>query len=123
MSARKRVGKAKTSSSAGSARTRRPPAVKTPREPVDPRRREYRLLIAKRVEKQIEALPIEIRRLVVERVLRLASEPRPPGCESLAGRSGAYRVRQGSYRVVYEVNEEERAVIIANIGHRRDVYR
>jgi len=44
------------------------------------------------------------------------------GCVNLAGRDD-YRVRVGEYRVVYAVDDAERAVIVARIAHRRDVYR
>jgi mRNA interferase RelE/StbE len=62
------------------------------------------------------------RRRVVERIERLASEPRPRGCVKLA-REGFYRVRQGRYRIVYEVRDAELIVLVISVGDRRDVYR
>ncbi len=52
----------------------------------------------------------------------LSDQPRPPGCEKLTGRD-LFRVRQGKYRILYEVQDRDLAVIIFKIGHRRDVYR
>jgi mRNA interferase RelE/StbE len=52
----------------------------------------------------------------------LAADPRPVGVVRLAGRAG-YRVRVGDYRVVYAVDDAERVVIVARLGHRREVYR
>jgi mRNA interferase RelE/StbE len=32
-------------------------------------------------------------------------------------------VRQGPYRIVYEVDDDSKLVRVVKIGHRRDVYR
>ncbi|HEX2253867.1 MAG TPA: type II toxin-antitoxin system RelE/ParE family toxin [Thermoanaerobaculia bacterium] len=55
-----------------------------------------------------------------ERIAALAADPRPPGCRKLFG-LGRYGIRVGTYRVIYQVDEEERIVDIVKIGHRRDV--
>ena len=56
------------------------------------------------------------------RIRRLADDPRPPGSERLSGED-RYRIRQGDYRVVYTIDDEQRIVEVVRIGHRRDVYR
>lgn len=60
---------------------------------------------------------------LIERIRTLAINPRPQGSEKLAGRPGLYRVRQGSYRVIYAIDDEARVVEVVKVGHRRDVYR
>ncbi len=62
------------------------------------------------------------RRRVVERIGRLAAEPRPRGCVKLAG-GEHYRIRQGRYRIVYQVRDAELIVLVVRVGDRRDVYR
>jgi mRNA interferase RelE/StbE len=52
----------------------------------------------------------------------LADDPRPRGCEKLSGHE-RYRLRQGAYRIVYEVDDQVLVVLVVKIGHRRDVYR
>ena len=52
----------------------------------------------------------------------LSDRPRPPGCEKLTGHD-LFRVRQGTYRILYEVKDDDLTMIIFKIGHRRDVYR
>jgi len=52
----------------------------------------------------------------------LANDPRPTGTAKLAGRND-YRIRVGDYRIVYAVDDDEHLVLIARIGHRREVYR
>jgi mRNA interferase RelE/StbE len=82
----------------------------------------YSLLIKPSATKELEDLPLEDRRRVARRMTGLADQPRPPGHERLTGRE-LYRVRQGDYRILYEVSDRERTVTVIRIGHRRDVYR
>jgi mRNA interferase RelE/StbE len=83
----------------------------------------YSLEIKRSASKEIERLPTKKdRRLVVDRILGLAEDPRPPGSEKLAGEDRC-RVRQGLYRIVYEIDDTSRVVRIVKVGHRREVYR
>lgn len=72
--------------------------------------------------KELEAVPIEDRRRLVDRIVRLALDPRPPGCEKLSG-AEKYRLRQGSYRILYEVDDRSETVVVVRVGDRKDVYR
>ena len=84
----------------------------------------YRLLIKPSAGKEIEALgQKKDRRRIVRRIATLAAEPRPAGCEKLAGAEGRYRIRQGQLRIVYAVDDAARTVEAVKVGHRRDVYR
>lgn len=83
----------------------------------------YTVIIAKSVQKQIEALPREIGERVVEKLVQLKDNPRPMGAIKLKGFSDEYRIRIGDYRVRYEVNNEVRLIQILQCKHRRDVYR
>ena len=83
----------------------------------------YSLEIRRSASREIEDPPTKKdRRLVVDRVSPLADDPRPPGSEKLAG-DARYRVRQGPYRIVYEIDDTARVVCIVKVGHRREVYR
>jgi mRNA interferase RelE/StbE len=84
----------------------------------------YRLLIKPSAGKEIEALgQKKDRQRIVNRIAALASEPRPAGCEKLAGAEGRYRVRQGQFRIVYAVDDASRTVEVVKVGHRSEVYR
>ena len=84
----------------------------------------YRLLIKASAAKELERVGQKAdRRRLVARIESLATNPRPAGCEKLSGAEDKYRVRQGSYRVVYAIDDEARTITIFKIGHRRDVYR
>ncbi len=80
----------------------------------------YSLLIKPPAAKELESLPTKDRRRVVQRVRALAEDPRPPGAEKLKGIE-LYRVRQGDYRVLYEIADAERAITVIKVGNRRDV--
>jgi mRNA interferase RelE/StbE len=82
----------------------------------------YKLLIKPSAAKELEALPRKDRKRIVTKLQRLASEPRPPGTEKLSGQE-KYRLRQGDYRVLYSVDDDEARVVIVKVAHRRDVYR
>lgn len=82
----------------------------------------YDLRIKPSAVKELRALPDDIRARVVDRIRALSEEPRPRGCEKLTG-GLRYRVRQGAYRVVYQLDDAAREVLVVKIGHRRDVYR
>lgn len=85
---------------------------------------EYRLLAKPSAAKEIEAIGTKRdRQQIVRRIQALAAEPRPTGCEKLAGHSNLFRVRQGQYRVIYTVNDAQRTVEVVKVGHRREVYR
>lgn len=72
--------------------------------------------------KELEAVPIEDRRRIVDRIVRLALDPRPPGCEKLSG-AEKYRLRQGSHRILYEGDDRSETVVVVRVGDRKDVYR
>lgn len=82
----------------------------------------YRVLIRRSAEKEIEQLPRSVRRLVVERIAALAVDPRPRGCKKLSGMD-KYRVRQGSYRIVYTIDDDVVTVVVVRVAHRSDAYR
>ena len=85
---------------------------------------EYRLLIKPSAAKEIEAIGTKRdRQRIVGRIQSLAIEPRPPGCEKVAGHSALFRVRQGHYRVIYTIDDPNHTVTVIKVGHRHEVYR
>jgi mRNA interferase RelE/StbE len=82
----------------------------------------YKLLIKPSAAKEIEAIPSKKdRQRIVERILKLADNPRPNGCEKLSGQD-KYRVRQGRYRIVYAIEDDDLLVYVVKVGHRKNVY-
>jgi mRNA interferase RelE/StbE len=81
----------------------------------------YQLLIEKQVEKQLKNIPKPDYQRIKEAILKLANDPYPVGTKKLRGRPG-YRIRQGDYRIIYDVNEQILTVYVLSAGHRKDIY-
>ena len=83
----------------------------------------HELRLKASVAKDLRGIPkADVRRILV-RIEALRDDPRAPGCEKLAGGSELYRVRQGTYRVVYAIHDEQVVVEVIRVGHRGEVYR
>ena len=82
----------------------------------------YSILINRNAAKELEAVPRKDRLRVIEKIRGLAIDPRPFGTEKLSGED-KYRLRQGDFRILYEIPDLELLVSVIRIGNRRDVYR
>ena len=82
----------------------------------------YSVVVKRSAERELRAVPQRDLSRLVARIRGLAEDPRPPGGEKLSGHD-RYRLRQGDYRVVYAVDDEQRIVEVVKVGHRREVYR
>ena len=82
----------------------------------------YRIEIRRRAQKVLDRLQKTDFQLVIEAVKSLAQIPRPRGVEKVKG-TEFWRIRQGEYRIVYAVDDNEKIVIIVRVGHRREIYR
>jgi mRNA interferase RelE/StbE len=76
-----------------------------------------------RVRKDLRRLDEGTRKDVVAAMRALAHNPRPEGVRPLKGHRPYLRVRCGDYRIIYRVDDPGRLVVVAVVGHRRDVYR
>ncbi|MBC7707838.1 type II toxin-antitoxin system RelE/ParE family toxin [Polaromonas sp.] len=82
----------------------------------------YRLEYKKSVAKDLRVIPKQQLRKIVRRIQTLANEPRGSGILKLQGEDQLYRVRQGDYRIIYNINDDVVTVLIIKVGHRKDVY-
>lgn len=82
----------------------------------------YNIFFRDSVRKDLDAIPKGDLQRIIERIGRLADDPRPVGCEKLSGQE-KYRVRQGNYRIIYSIQDNELTVWVVKVGHRREVYR
>jgi len=81
----------------------------------------YKLFFKKSVQKDFDAIPKKDLRRILNRIEALAKDPRPHGCEKLTGQE-RYRLRQGRYRIVYSIQDDELTVWVVKVGHRKDIY-
>jgi mRNA interferase RelE/StbE len=82
----------------------------------------YKIFFKRSVEKDFKSIPKKDLKKILDRIEMLAGDPRPSGSEKLTGQE-RYRVRQGLYRIVYSVQDNELTVWVVKVGHRKDVYR
>ncbi|MCA1804109.1 MAG: type II toxin-antitoxin system RelE/ParE family toxin [Xanthomonadaceae bacterium] len=82
----------------------------------------YRLAFRQSVAKDLRAIPKGDVNRILKRIEGLVDEPRPQGCEKLSGQE-RYRVRQGVYRILYEIRDRELLILVVKVGHRGKVYR
>ncbi len=81
----------------------------------------YKIEIKKSAAKELEKLPKQDLKRIVEKIASLAEEPRPSGCKKLSG-DEKYRIRVGVYRILYTINDFELMIFIVKAGHRKNVY-
>ena len=81
----------------------------------------FELRFKSSVSKDLRKIPAKDVKRILERINRLADDPRAPGCISLQGQK-YYRVRIGHYRVVYEIRDAELVVLVITVAHRSRVY-
>ena len=82
----------------------------------------YTLKVHRVVEKQLARIQKKQRERLVEAMRSLSSEPRPTGCVKLD--NVLYRIREGQYRVIYAVFDEEVVVVVCKVARRaEDTYR
>ncbi len=83
---------------------------------------EYKIFFKESVEKDLRSTPQKDLKKILTGIEALAKEPRPHGSEKLSGQE-KYRIRQGMYRIIYSIQDQELTVWVVKIGHRKDVYR
>jgi len=83
---------------------------------------EYKVFFKKSVEKDFRVIPKKDLKKILGRIETLAEDPRPPGCEKLTGQH-RYRLRQGRYRILYSIQDDELTVWVVKVGHRKEIYR
>jgi mRNA interferase RelE/StbE len=82
---------------------------------------EYKIYFKESVEKDFRVIPKKDLQKIILRIQALARDPRPPGHEKLTGQE-RYRIRQGHYRIVCSIQDNEFTVWVVKVGHRKDIY-
>lgn len=84
----------------------------------------YKVLIKKSAVKELEAIAgKKDRERITQRILALAENPRPAGVEKLSGTNEKYRIRQGDFRILYEIQDTFMVVYVVRIADRKEAYR
>lgn len=83
----------------------------------------YKIIVSLTAEKTLKKLPKKDLNKIIELIQTLATLPRPRGCRKLSGEEDSYRIRQGNYRIIYEIRDQTLIILILKVGHRKDIYR
>ncbi len=83
---------------------------------------EFKIFFKKSVEKELKTIPKNYLLKILQKIEDLKENPRPKGSEKLTGKK-LYRIRQGSYRIVYSIQEKEVTIWVIKVGHRKEIYK
>ncbi|MBH0180469.1 MAG: type II toxin-antitoxin system RelE/ParE family toxin [Nitrospira sp.] len=83
----------------------------------------YSILLAPPAERQLKALAEATQKRIVTRLKTLQRNPRPQGVKKLTGEDDLYRIREGNYRIIYTIRDNELVILVVKIGDRKEVYR
>lgn len=81
----------------------------------------YTAVLSKKAQKQLDKLSDNIAEPIINAIAGLEENPRPAGYKKLKARDG-YRIRAGTYRIIYDIYDTELIVNILTLGHRKDIY-
>jgi mRNA interferase RelE/StbE len=82
----------------------------------------YSLAFKKSVAKDLHSIPSKDVKRILNRINSLQENPRAEGCVKLSNQE-KYRVRQGVYRIVYEIQDNELIILVVKVAHRGQVYK
>ena len=85
--------------------------------------RVYEVYVERAAERDLKKLPAQDFRRIVPRIKVLAENPRPTGCRKLTSSKSDWRIRIGDYRIIYEIDDKEKAVRVMHVKRRREAYR
>jgi mRNA interferase RelE/StbE len=83
----------------------------------------YRVEFAPGAVREFGKLPDSVKKRLVPKIEDLGRDPRPSGVKKIAGGGGALRIRVGDYRVIYDVTDATRTVLVRYVRHRSEAYR
>lgn len=82
----------------------------------------YEIIVTKSAEKALLKIPKNYCAKIIETIDHLAHDPRPFGYIKLKGADDLYRIRVGTYRIIYSIDDNILTIKVIKIGHRRDIY-
>ena len=84
----------------------------------------YEVIFAPTARREMSAMPERVIPAIIEFVYGdLAANPRRVGKALERELAGSFSARRGSYRILYDINDEQQKVLILRVAHRADVYR
>ncbi len=79
----------------------------------------WRLELTTAAQRALDRLPPRARAKILFKLWELKKDPRPPGSQKLAGTSYR-RVRQGDWRMIYQIDDAAGLVVVARVARRNE---
>jgi mRNA interferase RelE/StbE len=83
----------------------------------------YRVALTNAAKRDLRHFIPNLQQRVAIRLQALKDTPRPAGAVKLRDRENEWRIRVGDYRIIYQIDDDERLVTVLRISHRREAYR
>ena len=83
----------------------------------------YEIHMRRQAQRALNRLGRKDAEAVMERLDVLKNTPRPKGVDKIKSTEGMWRVRQGDYRIVYSIDDNQKIITVLDIDHRKQVYR
>ncbi len=81
----------------------------------------YQVNFTKAAARMLGKVPEPYYSAIKQAIVELAENPRPSGCKKLKEMDG-YRIRIGTYRVIYDIFDKILTIEIVAVGHRKSIY-
>ena len=85
--------------------------------------RRHIIRIKSSARKELKMLPSELKSRIHSAILVLSNRPRMRGVRKLVQYEDVYRIRVGKYRILFQIDDNQRIIRIVEIKHRKDAYR
>ena len=83
----------------------------------------YKIQWKHSAEKELRGIDRQLISRILSAIESLAVEPYPTQHRKLQGSESSFRIRIGDYRVIYQVDTENKVILIYHVRHRKDIYR
>ncbi len=84
----------------------------------------FTIRILKQATRELEKLDKPVARRMTDRIEWLGENAEKIKPKSLKGEfTGLYKLREGDYRIIYEIIRKEKVVAIHSVGHRKEIYK
>ena len=73
--------------------------------------------------KDLDGLDKKVFTQIKNKIISLASNPRPFGSLKLTAEEEGYRIRSGNYRIPYRIDDKNKMIYVYRVKHRKESYR
>jgi len=80
----------------------------------------YRVELAPTAQRELRRLPRQVAARLAGPIESLSTNPRPNGARKVRGQESAWRIRIGSYRVIFDIDDDHRLVVILKVDRRSE---